>query len=1071
MNAKSDGIRPRGRFWMMLIGLAGLAPVACSNNLPPGPAPCAADADCEADEVCYQGYCRASCGQGGGCPDGQVCVSGACLTPCETDGDCPRGETCQRGFCQPEPADRDGGDGDGGGQECIDADNDGYGENCAAGPDCDDGDRTVHPGADEQCADGVDNDCDGQTDEDDCGCTYGDRMACYTGPAGTDGVGICHAGVASCNRDRTWGACLGEQHPADETCNGLDDDCDGEVDEGLLNACGQCEPPDDQLQEVCANGLDDDCDGEVDENCSCDPNCQCEAGGAGQQCTCHPPTGQPCYSGPPNTLGFGICRGGVHDCVEQPDGSWAWSACEGEVLPATECDPAADAIDNDCDGLTDEGCLPDGDGDGYAPPADCADDDPEVHPGAAETCNGADDDCDGIVDEGVTNPCGDCGPVAEEVCHDGLDNDCDGLLDEGCGGCSGSDSRPCYTGPPDTVDHGNCSWGEQVCDGEFWGACEGDVLPEPEVCDGADNDCDDEIDERWAIGANPCGYCDGEEICDGLDNDCDGFTDEGLVNACGDCLPVPDETECDGLDNDCDGLTDEGLLNACGTCGDSCYEQEWGGEDDWQYGEADGVSNSVDPDSLQLDSETQSPHYIWIAGTNVICNEASGCLTDPPCYPGEICHTVKKFDTETDELIGVYSTWGWSPSRTAVAVDNSVWVGNRGCQNNLSGCDGGDPNHGNAVHLDADGNLICRADVTGSPVAVRGVTLDADGNAWLGSWDGAHIYKYSGTEVDDSQPDGIPRCVQLCAVDLADGQGTSRAYGAAVDSNGFLWIATLNNGPLRKIDTATCEIVMSVDPGRATYGVAIDANDNPWFGCWDGGCPCGAIKVDGQTGAASCIGRSVGDTGGGRTRGVAVDPDGNVWVAEWDHNTVSKFAPDGTHLGQWSVSGFGHNANGPLGMAVDFNDNIWAISYSSGHATKFASDGTQLDVFPVGGSPYTYSDMTGFQLRNITLKHGTWTVDYDSGYAGAIWDRLEWSGAMGPDDRIRVRARSAPSEGELVGAGWSPQYEADPQQAPPWSADIHGVVPPNRWIQVQVTLNTEDEVSPSFSDLRVFWQR
>jgi hypothetical protein len=63
-------------------------------------------------------------------------------------------------------------------------------------------------------------------------CVAGQTMACYGGPAGTDGVGACHAGERGCAPDGTWSACLGEQRPLDEVCNGLDDDCDGTTDDG-----------------------------------------------------------------------------------------------------------------------------------------------------------------------------------------------------------------------------------------------------------------------------------------------------------------------------------------------------------------------------------------------------------------------------------------------------------------------------------------------------------------------------------------------------------------------------------------------------------------------------------------------------------------------------------------------------------------------------------------------------------------------------------------------------------------------------------------------------------------------
>jgi hypothetical protein len=76
-------------------------------------------------------------------------------------------------------------------------------------------------------------------------CVPGATQSCYTGPAGTMGIGICTAGVQVCQANGTWGPCTGEVTPQAETCNNLDDDCDGVVDNGFdkqhdPNNCGTC---------------------------------------------------------------------------------------------------------------------------------------------------------------------------------------------------------------------------------------------------------------------------------------------------------------------------------------------------------------------------------------------------------------------------------------------------------------------------------------------------------------------------------------------------------------------------------------------------------------------------------------------------------------------------------------------------------------------------------------------------------------------------------------------------------------------------------------------------------------
>lgn len=104
---------------------------------------------------------------------------------------------------------------------CIDCDNDGYNYTV----DCDESNPNINPGKPELC-NGIDDNCDGIIDN--------FTESCYTGPAGTLNNGICKAGIKTCTNG-AWSNCYGEVLPQTETCNGIDDNCDGSVDEGV---CG-----------------------------------------------------------------------------------------------------------------------------------------------------------------------------------------------------------------------------------------------------------------------------------------------------------------------------------------------------------------------------------------------------------------------------------------------------------------------------------------------------------------------------------------------------------------------------------------------------------------------------------------------------------------------------------------------------------------------------------------------------------------------------------------------------------------------------------------------------------------
>lgn len=303
-------------------------------------------------------------------------------------------------------------------------------------------------GGDDNNCDGADNNCNGAVDEG------------YQPTSTSCGMGNCvRAGMTACTNGLVTNDCTpGTPDPSDANCNGVDENCNGPIDEGyvsLLTTCG--------LGACMATGAT-----------------TCNAGGI---------LTNSCVPGP---IGVEVC----------------------------------DSIDNDCDGMVNDGnpggglpCMTGNLGRCSAGITNCAGGTivcVQTNSAMAETCNGEDDDCNGLVDNGT----------AGASCNTGL--------------------------------LGVCAAGTQVCNGASGLACVQTTMSSAETCDLLDNNCDgllnNGIPSTACVSTNP-GVCSaGTTACTG-----------GMTVCTSNIAPMSQQEVCasgggpgpgDSLDNDCDGTVD-----------------------------------------------------------------------------------------------------------------------------------------------------------------------------------------------------------------------------------------------------------------------------------------------------------------------------------------------------------------------------------------------------------------------------------------------------------------------------------------------------------------------------------
>ena len=446
----------------------------------------------------------------------------------------------------------------------YDQDGDGY----TSEEDCDDSNPLIFPDGVEQC-NGVDDNCDGEVDENVRNTFYLDEDI--------DGFGTQDSSIEACEAPQGYAAVGSDCDDLDaevfpgavEICDGKDNNCDEEIDNGVgeiaypdadgdgfgdsnaaQNLCsieegfvvqaGDCDDSNPQVysgaDEVC-DEIDNNCNGEIDENIGFELYIDADSDGFGDENT------EVLFS-----------------CSELEGYSEFNTDCndtDTEIFPGAL--EVCDYIDNDCNGSVDDNAsdallwYDDGDGDGYGgtitteacePPSgyvlqtgDCDGFNNTIYPGASEECDGIDNDCNGVIDNN---------PIDGVMWYEDLDSDGFGV--------DTSTTLAC-TQPSNYVSEGG------DCDG-----FNNTIYPgASEECDGIDNDCNGVIDNNPIDGVT--WYADVDE---------DGFGDPlSTLNACSDAMPAgyildaldcddgnanvyPDAVEeCNSIDDDCNGTVDD----------------------------------------------------------------------------------------------------------------------------------------------------------------------------------------------------------------------------------------------------------------------------------------------------------------------------------------------------------------------------------------------------------------------------------------------------------------------------------------------------------------------------------
>lgn len=571
-----------------------------------------------------------------------------------------------------------------------------------------------------------------------------------------------------------------------------------------------------------------------------------------------------------------------------------------------------------------------------------------------------------------------------------------------------------------------------------------------------------------------------------IDTDGDGF---GPGCASGDDCDPADRSQtgveiCDGLDNDCDGEADNGVLSACGNCDASCRLGGIGGDSaPFMPDEMNSDGVGVDEDgALVLDSRRINTDFIWVA------NSGEG--------------TLSRFSTTFPyNEVGRYITGpngaGNDPSRTSVNSSGDAFVGNRSgtsiARISVLGTDCPDTN--------GDGVVTTSQDLNGDGIIQR----DGSGEMLAYGEDDCLLWN---RDLDDIMPgESLVRAVAAQDIEGPDGEileyvwvggytsrtaakldgatgepvvvtsAPTQTYGFALDGRGQLWISAYSAqfvgriDTTRCIDTASCDVPVctatleggecddaikaQIAATHAPYGITVDFNQRVWIG---GG------SISRYDPSAAPGSRWMTTTVANFVHGIGADAVGFIYGAG---GGAGVFRVDAETGAQTIVAGTGGTSN--KGIAVDSAGKIWSITQAN--QAIVITPGATIDAATVETgvgaatlfSNYTYSDMTGLQLRLATNPRGYYLHVFEgcdpemSADGVTNWGELRFDAETPAMTSVSFRVRTASDRAALDSATWVPVGMTPPDASP---LDIAAAltaagITPQRYLMVEIVLRSD----------------